>query len=98
MSNFKIAIVSFCCLQMQGQTAPAPTRGISRHSGGSGDDGEEEEQEDVGNDVVDLLPRTDIGYIYILQLEDICTAIQSFIDILYKHKSALLKHSNTEGM
>lgn len=83
---------------MQGQTAPAPTRGISRHSGGSGDDGEEEEQEDVGNDVVDLLPRTDIGYIYILQLEDICTAIQSFIDILYKHKSALLKHSNTEGM
>uniref|UniRef100_A0A8C3LGA5 Cytoskeleton associated protein 5 n=1 Tax=Chrysolophus pictus TaxID=9089 RepID=A0A8C3LGA5_CHRPC len=47
--------------KMQGQTAPAPTRGISRHSGGSGDDGEEEEQEDVGNDVVDLLPRTDIG-------------------------------------
>lgn len=48
---------------MQGQTAPAPTRGISRHSGGGGDDGEEEEQEDVGNDVVDLLPRTDIGYV-----------------------------------
>ncbi|KAM6311968.1 cytoskeleton-associated protein 5 isoform 2-T2 [Aegotheles albertisi] len=47
--------------KMQGQTAPAPTRGISRHSGGGGDDGEEEEQEDVGNDVVDLLPRTDIG-------------------------------------
>ncbi|OXB57674.1 hypothetical protein ASZ78_007747 [Callipepla squamata] len=47
--------------KMQGQTAPAPTRGISRNSGGSGDDGEEEEQEDVGNDVVDLLPRTDIG-------------------------------------
>uniref|UniRef100_A0A8C3KIP3 Cytoskeleton associated protein 5 n=1 Tax=Calidris pygmaea TaxID=425635 RepID=A0A8C3KIP3_9CHAR len=47
--------------KMQGQTAPAPTRGISRHSGGSGDDGEEEEQEDVVNDVVDLLPRTDIG-------------------------------------
>uniref|UniRef100_A0A8B9CAI6 Cytoskeleton associated protein 5 n=2 Tax=Anser TaxID=8842 RepID=A0A8B9CAI6_9AVES len=47
--------------KMQGQTAPAPTRGISRHSGGSGDDGEEEEQEDVANDVVDLLPRTDIG-------------------------------------
>uniref|UniRef100_A0A8C2TR84 Cytoskeleton associated protein 5 n=1 Tax=Coturnix japonica TaxID=93934 RepID=A0A8C2TR84_COTJA len=47
--------------KMQGQTAPAPTRGISRHNGGSGDDGEEEEQEEVGNDVVDLLPRTDIG-------------------------------------
>ncbi|KFV14206.1 Cytoskeleton-associated protein 5 [Tauraco erythrolophus] len=47
--------------KMQGQTAPAPTRGISRHSGAGGDDGEEEEQEDVGNDVVDLLPRTDIG-------------------------------------
>ncbi|XP_050752876.1 cytoskeleton-associated protein 5 isoform X6 [Gymnogyps californianus] len=47
--------------KMQGQMAPAPTRGISRHSGGGGDDGEEEEQEDVGNDVVDLLPRTDIG-------------------------------------
>uniref|UniRef100_A0A8D0EYY0 Cytoskeleton associated protein 5 n=1 Tax=Strix occidentalis caurina TaxID=311401 RepID=A0A8D0EYY0_STROC len=47
--------------KMQGQTAPAPTRGISRHSGAGEDDGEEEEQEDVGNDVVDLLPRTDIG-------------------------------------
>ncbi|NXF32228.1 CKAP5 protein, partial [Nyctibius bracteatus] len=47
--------------KMQGQTAPAPTRGLSRPSGGGGDDGEEEEQEDVGNDVVDLLPRTDIG-------------------------------------
>ncbi|XP_061199577.1 cytoskeleton-associated protein 5 isoform X2 [Neopsephotus bourkii] len=48
--------------KMQGQTAPAPTRGISRNSvAGGGDDGEEEEQEDVGNDVVDLLPRTDIG-------------------------------------
>ncbi|XP_041280411.1 cytoskeleton-associated protein 5 isoform X1 [Onychostruthus taczanowskii] len=47
--------------KMQGQTAPAPTRGISRHSVGGGDDGEEEEPEEVGNDVVDLLPRTDIG-------------------------------------
>ncbi|KAM6131157.1 cytoskeleton-associated protein 5 isoform 2-T2 [Pterocles gutturalis] len=47
--------------KMQGQTAPAPTRGISRNSGGGGDDGEEEEQEEAGNDVVDLLPRTDIG-------------------------------------
>lgn len=49
---------------MQGQTAPAPTRGTSRHSGGSGDDGEErDEQEDIGNDVVDLLPRTDIRWV-----------------------------------
>ncbi|PKK31197.1 cytoskeleton associated protein 5 [Columba livia] len=47
--------------KMQGQTAPAPTRGISRQSVAGGDDGEEEEQEEVGNDVVDLLPRTDIG-------------------------------------
>ncbi|XP_006026969.1 cytoskeleton-associated protein 5 isoform X3 [Alligator sinensis] len=47
--------------KMQGQTAPAPTRGVSRHSGGNGDDGEEEEQEDVGSDVVDLLPRADIS-------------------------------------
>ncbi|KAM6360444.1 cytoskeleton-associated protein 5 isoform 1-T4 [Alca torda] len=47
--------------KMQGQTAPAPTRGISRNNVGGGDDGEEEEQEDVGNDVVDLLPRTDIS-------------------------------------
>ncbi|NWZ61771.1 CKAP5 protein, partial [Acrocephalus arundinaceus] len=47
--------------KMQGQTAPAPTRGISRNSVGGGDDGEEEEQEEVGNDAVDLLPRTDIG-------------------------------------
>ncbi|KAM9381107.1 cytoskeleton-associated protein 5 isoform 2-T2 [Phaethornis superciliosus] len=47
--------------KMQGQTVPAPTRGISRNNAGGGDDGEEEEQEDAGNDVVDLLPRTDIG-------------------------------------
>ncbi|KFO85503.1 Cytoskeleton-associated protein 5 [Buceros rhinoceros silvestris] len=47
--------------KMQGQMAPAPTRGISVHSGGGGDDGEEEEQEEIGKDVVDLLPRTDIG-------------------------------------
>ncbi|XP_061853782.1 cytoskeleton-associated protein 5 isoform X2 [Colius striatus] len=47
--------------KMQGQTAPAPTRGLSKHSAVTGDDGEEEEQEDVGSDVVDLLPRTDIG-------------------------------------
>lgn len=57
----KLSFLILCCLQMQGQTAPAPTRGISRHSVGGGDDGEEEEQEEVGNDAVDLLPRTDIG-------------------------------------
>uniref|UniRef100_A0A670J340 Cytoskeleton associated protein 5 n=1 Tax=Podarcis muralis TaxID=64176 RepID=A0A670J340_PODMU len=48
--------------KMQGQTTPAPTRGNTRHVAGSGDDGEEgDEQEDAGNDVVDLLPRTDIS-------------------------------------
>ncbi|XP_075783716.1 cytoskeleton-associated protein 5 isoform X3 [Pelodiscus sinensis] len=48
--------------KMQGQTAPAPTRGTTKHSGGSGDDVEEgEEQEDIGNDVVDLLPRAEIS-------------------------------------
>ncbi|KAH0620748.1 hypothetical protein JD844_021478 [Phrynosoma platyrhinos] len=48
--------------KMQGQTPPAPTRGNSRNTVGSGDDGEEgDEQEDAGNDVVDLLPRTDIS-------------------------------------
>lgn len=56
-----LCVCVLCSLQMQGQTAPVPTRGISRHSAAVGDDGEEEEQEDVGNDVVDLLPRTDIG-------------------------------------
>lgn len=48
--------------KMQGQTPPAPTRGSLRHAVGSGDDAEEgEEQEEAGNDVVDLLPRTDIS-------------------------------------
>ncbi|KAG8126004.1 hypothetical protein E2320_021285 [Naja naja] len=47
--------------KVQGQTPPAATRGSTRHNIGS-DDGEEgEEQEDSGNDVVDLLPRTDIS-------------------------------------
>uniref|UniRef100_A0A8C5SD62 Cytoskeleton associated protein 5 n=1 Tax=Laticauda laticaudata TaxID=8630 RepID=A0A8C5SD62_LATLA len=47
--------------KVQGQTPPAATRGSTRHNIGS-DDGEEgEEQEDLGNDVVDLLPRADIS-------------------------------------
>ncbi|XP_026559561.1 cytoskeleton-associated protein 5 [Pseudonaja textilis] len=47
--------------KVQGQTPPAATRGSTRHNIGS-DDGEEgEEQEDSGNDVVDLLPRSDIS-------------------------------------
>ncbi|KAK9409847.1 cytoskeleton-associated protein 5 [Crotalus adamanteus] len=47
--------------KMQGQTPSAATRGNTRHSIGN-DDGEEgEEQEDSGNDVVDLLPRADIS-------------------------------------
>ncbi|XP_060130408.1 cytoskeleton-associated protein 5 isoform X2 [Zootoca vivipara] len=48
--------------KVQGQTPPAPTRGNTRHVVGSGDDGEEgDEQEEAGNDVLDLLPRTDIS-------------------------------------
>lgn len=56
--------------QMQGQTTPAPTRGNTRHVAGSGDDGEEgDEQEDAGNDVVDLLPRTDIRLVWLWHAE-----------------------------
>lgn len=48
--------------KMQGQTPPAPTRGNSRHAVGSGDDAEDgEDQEESGNDIVDLLPRSDIS-------------------------------------
>lgn len=53
---------------MQGQTPPAATRGNTRHNIGS-DDGEEgEEQEDSGNDVVDLLPRADIRFLYFVSI------------------------------
>ncbi|XP_048339778.1 cytoskeleton-associated protein 5 isoform X2 [Sphaerodactylus townsendi] len=48
--------------KVQGHTAPAPTRASFRHTVGTGDDGEEgEDQEEAGNDVVDLLPRADIS-------------------------------------
>ncbi|XP_070616086.1 cytoskeleton-associated protein 5 isoform X2 [Erythrolamprus reginae] len=47
--------------KVQGQIPPAATRSSTRHNIGI-DDGEEgEEQEDSGNDVVDLLPRADIS-------------------------------------
>ncbi|XP_066503384.1 cytoskeleton-associated protein 5-A-like isoform X2 [Hoplias malabaricus] len=46
--------------KMKGQTPPAPIRGGSKPSGA--DDVEEQEEEpEAGDDVVDLLPRTDIS-------------------------------------
>ncbi|XP_052508216.1 cytoskeleton-associated protein 5 isoform X1 [Budorcas taxicolor] len=48
--------------KMQGQNPPAPTRGISKHSTGGTDEGEDgEEPDDGGSDAVDLLPRTEIS-------------------------------------
>eukprot|EP00069_Balaena_mysticetus_P002600 bmy_04117T0 len=48
--------------KMQGQNPPAPTRGISKHSTSGTDEGEDgDEPDDGGNDVVDLLPRTEIS-------------------------------------
>lgn len=48
--------------KMQGQSPPAPTRGISKHSTAGTEEGEEgDEPDDGGNDVVDLLPRTEIS-------------------------------------
>ncbi|XP_037378251.1 cytoskeleton-associated protein 5 [Talpa occidentalis] len=48
--------------KMQGQNPPAPTRGISKHSTSGTEEGEDgDEPDDVGNDVVDLLPRTEIS-------------------------------------
>ncbi|KAI4875261.1 hypothetical protein NFI96_023924 [Prochilodus magdalenae] len=46
--------------KMKGQTPPAPTRGSSKASGGEEAD-EQEEEAEAGEDVVDLLPRTDIS-------------------------------------
>lgn len=46
---------------MQGQSPPAPTRGLSKK--GAEDNREEAEEEDTeggANDIMDLLPRTDI--------------------------------------
>lgn len=47
--------------KMQGQSPPAPTRGLKK--GGDDEGGEEEEQDEDGGgaDVMDLLPRTDIS-------------------------------------
>ncbi|XP_075858079.1 cytoskeleton-associated protein 5 isoform X3 [Microcebus murinus] len=48
--------------KMQGQSPPAPTRGISKHSTSGIEEGEDgDEADDAGNDVVDLLPRTEIS-------------------------------------
>lgn len=46
---------------MKGQTPPAPTRGLSKAHGEEGEEeGNKEEENDGGADVVDLLPRTDV--------------------------------------
>nr|XP_033784266.1 cytoskeleton-associated protein 5 isoform X2 [Geotrypetes seraphini] len=49
--------------KVQGQTPSAPTRGSSKHGGSGADDGEEvdEQDEEGGNNVLDLLPRTNIS-------------------------------------
>ncbi|XP_066107509.1 cytoskeleton-associated protein 5 isoform X2 [Saccopteryx bilineata] len=48
--------------KMQGQSPPAPTRGISKHSTSGTDEGDDgDEPDDGGSDVVDLLPRTEIS-------------------------------------
>ncbi|XP_023566345.1 cytoskeleton-associated protein 5 [Octodon degus] len=48
--------------KMQGQSPPTPTRGLSKHSTGGADEGEDgDEPDDGGNDIVDLLPRTEIS-------------------------------------
>ncbi|XP_076970705.1 cytoskeleton-associated protein 5 isoform X2 [Tamandua tetradactyla] len=48
--------------KMQGQSPPAPTRGISKHTVIGTDEGEDgDEPDEGGSDVVDLLPRTEIS-------------------------------------
>ncbi|XP_030056735.1 cytoskeleton-associated protein 5 isoform X2 [Microcaecilia unicolor] len=49
--------------KIQGQAPPAPTRGSSKHGSSGADDGEDadEQDEEGGNDVLDLLPRTDVS-------------------------------------
>ncbi|MEJ1278442.1 cytoskeleton associated protein 5 [Cricetulus griseus] len=48
--------------KMQGQSPPAPTRGISKNSTSGADEVEDgDEPDDGGNDVVDLLPRIEIS-------------------------------------
>lgn len=48
--------------KMQGQSPPAPTRGISKHSTSGTDEGDDgDEPGDGSNDVVDLLPRVEIS-------------------------------------
>lgn len=56
---------------MKGQTAPAPIRGFSKKAGGGEAEGEEveeqEEQEGGAGDMMDLLPRTDIRWVLLVQ-------------------------------
>lgn len=53
---------------MQGQSPPAPTRGLTKK--GSDDDQEEADEEDPdggAGDIMDLLPRTDIRSVLMYQ-------------------------------
>ncbi|XP_076978318.1 cytoskeleton-associated protein 5-like isoform X2 [Tamandua tetradactyla] len=47
--------------KMQGQSPPAPTRGISKHTVKGTDEGEDGDEPDEGDSDVDLLPRTEIS-------------------------------------
>lgn len=51
-----------CPLQMQGQSPPAPMRFTKKATAAEeeGDEGEEQEEDGGGQDIMDLLPRTDI--------------------------------------
>lgn len=54
--------------QMQGQSPPAPTRGQTKK--GADDDQEEADEEETdggAGDIMDLLPRTDIRSVQILE-------------------------------
>ncbi|XP_022071183.2 cytoskeleton-associated protein 5 isoform X2 [Acanthochromis polyacanthus] len=49
--------------KMQGQSPPAPIRSTKKSSAAEedGDDGEEQDEDGGGQDIMDLLPRTDVG-------------------------------------
>ncbi|KAK3562246.1 hypothetical protein QTP86_032583 [Hemibagrus guttatus] len=60
INNVKTALAA--TNPMKGQTPPPPTRGLSKTNGVDGEDeGDKEEENEGGADVVDLLPRTDIS-------------------------------------
>lgn len=47
---------------MQGQSAPAPVRFTKKTVLEDAGDGEEKEEDGGGQDVMDMLPRTDVRY------------------------------------